>query len=428
MKSKTYLKLVPVLILIVAFIIFSDYAKEEAKTSIEIDSEKFTVVDSEDELNMLLSGQSRYNQDLLLNVEKYNLMTKIEDVKIPLIDEQRDFRIESIWNNRLELILTYSFNVLPSDEDPESIPYLRVNELSFHPDEVDPLNMKVQTHNQVGGNYWPNDGVVFGNRLYRRTILIPALTGKAYEHIRNWSEGTQDLDKAVELFHHINLKGVELVTKKEDGELTQQVEDIAIDYRFMNANPVLENYELNQSVQLNEQSSVTYREYEKRLYRDRIYLSLQTEPELSTLIYRMNGIRGSNTIQEDGAGNHYIEMSNYLGQSMDDIQFSLLSGLYTTDDELKFTIEKEHIQAVQKGENERQLDQKLGEIHDVSFRLDDIRNIGGTFEDVSYVITLTVETMADDRDLHFRIYNEKDEHAKRFYRCESVDRGHGSKR
>ncbi|MGM7701334.1 hypothetical protein ACSVDE_06370 [Pseudalkalibacillus sp. Hm43] len=407
MKSKTYLKLLPVLILIAAFIIVSNYAKEEASTSFEVDRENFKVVDTEDELESLLAGQSRYNGDLLIKAYQYDLMKEIEGVKVPLIDEQRDFRVESMWNHRLDLILTYSFNLLPSDKIPEAIPHLRVNELTYHPDDDDPLNMTVQTHNQVGGNYWPNDGVVYENRLYRRTVLIPVMTEDLYDQIRNWSEGPSNFNDAAESIHQVDLKNIELVTKKENGAETKTMEDVEIPYRFQEFNPKLETFQLDQSVDLKEQSSITYTKFDKHLYDDRLYFSLQTKTELRTLTFRVNGMMGNSSILKDEEGHTYIQLHHYPSLLNDEIQFSLLSGLYTTGDELDFTIEKEHLQAVQNGGKERRLERDIGEIHDVSFRLEDIRSLGEVFEGSDYAITIAVEAEGD-RDLHFRPDDEEE--------------------
>ncbi len=402
MKNNKHLKLIPVLILILGFILFSNYAKEKTNTTFEVDRDNFKVVDSVAELNAFLAGQARYNGDLLLKVDRYGLMKEIEGVKVALIDEQRDFRVDSIWNHRFELILTYSFNLLPRDKDPDAIPYLRVNQLTFQPDHGDPLNLEVQTHNQVGGNYWPNDGVVYENRLYRRTVLVPHMTEKAYDQIRNWVDGPSDFDEAAKSIHQVAIKNIELVTKKENGVELKTMEDVEVAYRFQEFNPKLETFELNQSVVLNDQTSITYTKFDKHLYGDRIYFSLQSEHELRTLKYRLNGITGYGYIQKDEEGQSYIQINHYPRQATDEIQFSLLSGFYTTGDELSFTIEKKHLQAVQNGGNEQRFGRELGEIHDVTFRLENLIILGERFEESDYAITITVEAKDDERDLHFR--------------------------
>ncbi|MCF6136520.1 hypothetical protein [Pseudalkalibacillus berkeleyi] len=421
MKSKKYIKVIAILLVVIAFLFISDRFMKEEKTSFKVDPEQFEIAQSKEELNHLLINHVRYNKDQLFKITRYDLMTDIEDVEIPLIDEQRDLRIESIWNNHLELIITYSFNMLPSDRSPESIPYLRVNGGSLHPDGKDPITLDFQNHVQPGGKFWPNDGVVLENRMYRRALLVPSIDNEVFEKMSEWigeSKSHEKIYEALDLIHQVDLKGVELVTKQEGGEQSKSVQDIPIEYRFMSHDAILETIELNQTAQLDEQSTITYTKFEKRLKESRIYLSIDSNKPLSSLKYKVNGLRGFDRIYKDENGESYIKAPQFRYQRGNDGEFklSILSGFYASEDELNFTISKGDLEPIQNGQNEREFKHDLGEINNVHFKFDEIRRVKGRFGDMDILFYFNVEIMDGfDRDLNFRIYRDGEQQVDPYY-------------
>ncbi|MGM7701333.1 hypothetical protein ACSVDE_06365 [Pseudalkalibacillus sp. Hm43] len=438
MKGKnTLAKLLPVLLILGAFFFISEMFKEKERTSFAVDREAFIVVDSEEELKERLGREVQYfDPEMFKLMEKHNLITEIENVNIPVVEEQREFRIESLYNQGLGLFMTYSLDVLPNDESPDDIPYFEFDRLKLTADGEDPLELGVGRHGGFQDQHWQSDGVVFQNRIYRRVVYEPDWNEKVLKTLSSWVNSKEmdnfdHINEAIMKISKIELQEVELVKKGNAGGEKFALQDIALDYQMKSQDPLLESVSVNKSTNLGNGRSITYTDFETRLHQKRLYFEMNSPLELNEVYYKYGKIEGQSSVRKDADGRQYIEIYHdpYNGDlGPDEPTISLLSGSYPTDEELTFTITKDEFQKfrakMEQDENVYEINRDLGVVNTIDFELVKLEiNPNGPHQD-NYGFFLKVDPEHEyDRHIYFQSYERYLETIKEHPEAEMHFRG-----
>lgn len=379
-RKQTLLKIIPLLLVLVAFLFLSDKLKEKERTSFTVDNEKFNVAETEEELHKRLTNEIRnFHPELMLKLDRYNLLTDIEGVDVQIMDGQRTFQIESIWNEGMRLLLTYSIELSPFDQEPDDVPHLTIDRLTFGKNEKS-IELPVENFDGIPQRQFRSDGVVFKNKIYRRVIVESYWHEDTMQTLMSWVEGDQTgtdemtrIDQAIKQINRIALNDVSFHQKSNDESVTN-IEKIDIPYKMQGWNPVLAKYPIDRAHVVTPDTQITFEEFEIRLHQSRIYLELVSPHELNELEYKMNGVIRTDRIMRDENGRDYLELPHFLrlDETNDEVEMEMLSGIFNTDEEIRFTIDDE-LEAFRKGLKEGksryQVDRRIGELNDIEFEL-----------------------------------------------------------
>ncbi|WP_261133673.1 hypothetical protein [Bacillus sp. Marseille-Q3570] len=374
MKKKKLIKIIPVVLIMVAFFLISEKFQERERTAISVDDEKFRVTESKSDLRK----QLRFEVDMpdygfQQRVDEYSLDTEIDDVNVSIMEKRRDFRIHSVVNQHLGLLITYSFNLLPDDEEPNDIPYLLLDRLTYFTEDKKPLEIDVQYPTEQNAFNWPNDGIVYENRLYRRVFIeadFPTLEN-------DWTAR----EGAIEKIHKVELKDVHFIKKDKPEDQPIYIEDITLKSNFIGENTILETKDLEETLQLNETVSIHFKRLETLLYSQRLYLDIGSEDEkttLRTLIYERNGRPDRAIIEKDEDGNQFLTLPIFEENMTDRFEFKILAAEIPSEEELTFKVTKEELTAYRKRgvDSIHNINRTLGVVNGTEFTLHTIRPSG----------------------------------------------------
>ncbi|MCF6137274.1 hypothetical protein [Pseudalkalibacillus berkeleyi] len=379
MKGKqTLKKIIPVLLILIAFVFISEKFKEKERTTFAVNREKFVVVDTEKQLKERLANELRYFEPQMFELlEKHDLISKIESVNIPVVEAQREFRIESLYNRGLSLIITYSLDVLPNDEIPDDIPHFEFDRLKVTADGEEPLELSMGSQERYQDYQWKSEGVVYKNRIYRRAVFEHDQNREILKTLSKWvnskdKENLYHIDQAIMKISNIELQEASLVKQNSSNEKFQ-LENIAIDYKMKSHDPLLESFSINKSANLGDGKTITYSDIEFRLHQKRLYFELNTPVEFNKVHYKYGKMQGQSSIQQDTDGRRFISVYQNPVFDTDDTTISLLSGSYPTNEEIKFTITKGDFQKfrekIAQDENVYEINRDLGNVNSMDFEL-----------------------------------------------------------
>lgn len=380
MKGKnTLAKILPVLLILVAFFFVSEQFKEKERTSFAVDREEFVVVDTEEQLKARLATESQdIDPEMLELVEKHNLMTTIDSVNIPVVEEQREFRIESLFNQGLRLFITYSLEVLPNDKDPDAIPHFQFDRLKVTADGQDPLEISMREGHDYQNYHYRNDGIVYKNRIYRRVIVQEDWNEDTMRTLASWVKGSQaenfdHIDQAIMKISKIELQDVELVKKRKNGEEKFALDDISIDYNMKSWNPLLDTRTINKTVQLGNGNSITYTEFENRLQQRRLYFEMETPHDFAEIHYEVGTMDSYSHLQKDAEGRQYIDIHRFPRSESEESTISLVAATYPTEEEIEFLITEKEFMAfrtvLQENKDSHDINRDVGSINGINFKL-----------------------------------------------------------
>jgi hypothetical protein len=352
--------------------------------------------------------------EMIKLLEKHGFLKQLNGISIPVIEEQRDLQIESLWNQGLSLMLTYSLNVLPSDQKPDEIPYFKFDRLKVTAEGEEPLEIPIMSTDQQSMYNWPNEGVVLDNRIYRRVWIHPEWDENIMKKMSGWMDEKESgeaydfMDQAVLKINKVAFEEAELVVKGEEQDRSIAVDDIALDYQMQSWDPLLDTIQMDKTVQLGGGESITYKNYEIHLHQQRLYFDMESESEYSKLTYKVNGMTNQSRILEDEDGNRYITIHYYPGIQKEKLSFSLLDGSYPTNKELKFSITEDQLNAFRNGleqkENVYEINQDLGTINGIAFKLLRLEKTDQGPSHLNYGYALEIDS-GEDFGLNMRFRN-----------------------
>ncbi|MGP4079682.1 hypothetical protein ACTWQL_07165 [Pseudalkalibacillus sp. R45] len=381
MKKKRLIKIIPIVLVMVAFFVISEKYQERERTAFSVDEEKFRVAESEADLRK----QLRFEVDMpdygfQQRVEEFNLDTQVDNVNVPIMEKRRDFRIHSVFNQHLGLLITYSFNLLPGDEEPNDVPYLLLERLTYFAKDKKPLEIPVQNPIELHASNWRNDGIVYGNRLYRRVFIEPD-----YQKLQDSSSWSLENDwtswaGAIDKIQKVELKDSHFVKNNKREDKPIYIEDIMLKSNFVGENTVLESRDLEETLQLNETVSIQFNRLETLLYSQRFYININSEDDTSlrTLIYELNGRPDTALIEKDKNGNQFLTLPIFEENMRDRFEFKVLSAEIPSEEELTFKITKEELAAYRQRDVDtiHNINRKLGVVNGTQFTLHTLRPSG----------------------------------------------------
>ncbi len=416
MKGKnTLAKILPVLLILGAFFFISEKFKEKERTSFAVDREEFVVVDTEEQLKARLATElSNFDPQMFELLEKHDLITKIESVNVPIVEEQREFRIESLYNRGLSLIITYSLDVLPNDKNPDDIPHFEFDRLIATAEGEEPLELAVGTHGGHQDYHWQRDGVVYNNRIYRRVFFEHDWDENILKTLSSWAdtkdkENFDHIERAIMKISKIELQEAELEKKRNTSNEKFALQDITIDYQMQSQDPLLATFAINETADLGEGRSITYTDVENRLHQKRLYFEMNSPFEFNEVYYEYARMQGQTIIHEDADGRKFFSVYQDPQFETNDLAISLLSGSYPTKEEIKFTITKEDFnrfrEKIEQDQDVYEINRDLGKVNTMDFELVKLeRNPHGPNRN-NYGFFLKVDSNNDyDRHLYFQNY------------------------
>ncbi|WP_221564735.1 hypothetical protein [Alkalihalobacillus sp. TS-13] len=421
MKGKNkFIKIIPVALIVVAFLFITDKFQEKERTSFAVDEEVFNVAKTQSELEEKLNQSVRnYDPQQLQLIEKYDLMTEIKDVEVNILEERRTFKIHSVWNEDMRLLVTYSLDLSPFDEKPEEIPYLSLDRLTYHADGQEPFEVAVGNRNHPGGFYLPNDGVVYENRIYHRLWIEPEFNEKLFQDFSEWLDAEQKHTyntEAVSKINKIELGDIELIQKTEnDSERSIAMEDLSFDYPFQSWNPILEKKPINQTVKLADDVEITFTDLEMRLNFSQLNVEIDSPYEFNRLNYQYDENKDFAPIQTRPDGQQFLGLPHFQSLNFvntEELKLKVLGATYSTTEELSHKLTSGDLQRFResdnKGNKSEEINRKIGTVNGIEFNLTKMEKdqIGPGANDFNYGFVLSIKADKELQGLHFTNYTE----------------------
>ncbi|WP_347552109.1 hypothetical protein ABFG93_07930 [Pseudalkalibacillus hwajinpoensis] len=239
--KKTIYKLVPVLILFSAFLVYLNWSQESEPT-FEI-NENFEEVQSEDKaIKEIIRGLTGSNL-----ATEYDLFTDV-DHETFLLEERRTLKVEKVWFQYNVLHLIYSVDLLQKDKRNLDIPYLQFDKVSLHSENKE-ISLKLDQSLGMGPN-WLAQGYVSGHRMYRGVAIDIAGSEQNFEelqHVYEWD----DID-------HITIETPKIIhVSNEESVIDSFSINASLDPAY---DQPLKTFKLNESTKLLENSELVWRE------------------------------------------------------------------------------------------------------------------------------------------------------------------------
>ncbi|MGP4079681.1 hypothetical protein ACTWQL_07160 [Pseudalkalibacillus sp. R45] len=421
MKVKNkFIKIVPVVLIVLAFLFITDMFKEKERTSFAVDEEVFNVAKTKSELSEKLNQSVRsYDPQQLQLIEEYDLMTEIKDIEVDILEERRTFKIHSVWNEDMRLLVTYSLDLSPFDDKPEEIPYLSLDRLQYYADGQAPFEIAVGNRDHPGGSYLPNDGVVYKNRIYRRLWIEPEFNEKVFQDFSEWLGAEQKHTyntEAVEKINKIGFGDIGLIQKREDdSEKSIAMEDLSFDYPFKSWNPILEKKPINKTVKLADDIEIIFTDLEMRLNFSQLNVEIDSPYEINRLNYSYNGNQDFAPIQTKPDGQQFLGLPHYQSLNFvntEELNLKVLGATLSTNEELSHTLTSEDLQRFleydKKGKESVEINRKIGTANGIEFNLTKMEKdqIGPGANDFNYGFVLSIKADKELQGLHFANYTE----------------------
>ncbi|TKD68811.1 hypothetical protein [Pseudalkalibacillus hwajinpoensis] len=240
-RKKIGMKLIPVLILFGAFLVYLNWSQNSEPT-FEINKE-FNEVQSETKVFKQISQELTGS---FMPIE-YQLFQDVDLEKV-LVKERRTLEIEKVWMQDNYLHLIYSVDLLQEDQNDKDIPQLTLNELSLHSKE-NSIALKVNQSSNMRSNTIPQS-YVYKHKLYR---------GIAFNMLSS-EEAHDDIQKVYEWNNvdYITLVNPEMVRDSGKGEALDSISfDTSLNPLF---DQTLEAFELNKTTNLDNGLQVNWKD------------------------------------------------------------------------------------------------------------------------------------------------------------------------
>jgi hypothetical protein len=166
LRLQPYKKIIPAILIVISFLLIMNYYQSR-EIAITVDPDKFNVVKSKKELDKEFA---RYIPGLKL-AKEINLVKPLQ-IEFPVIKENREFKIEEAWYYMDRLYMMYSISLKQTDDDPNIIPTISVDEISLETINGDSLTSTINK-NKKGPHIYQEfaKGFVYGNRIYKGIVL-----------------------------------------------------------------------------------------------------------------------------------------------------------------------------------------------------------------------------------------------------------------
>lgn len=177
--KKQFKKLIPVVLIAIG-----NFYQDKEQV-IQVDPEKFNIVDSEDKL---IDFYDKYVYGLRL-AKQFNRVLEY-DMEFPIIKDNRTLRIEEAWYYIDRLFIAYSLDLKQSDGSPADIPSLYVENVTLDTLSGQPQNYTVNKTEYSHRLFKALEkGVVFNNRIYKGTFIRPDINSQSeYQEFINGVE------------------------------------------------------------------------------------------------------------------------------------------------------------------------------------------------------------------------------------------------
>ncbi|WLD91507.1 hypothetical protein [Alkalihalobacillus sp. AL-G] len=411
--NRKIIKYSTVPIILAAFFLISEFVQQKEITTFDVDEEVFKLVDSQAELQKFIPVTSISGIPNYYNlVQAYQLYTSYDDQTFQVPGTRRTLKINQIWNYGSDIFIHYSMNMLPRDDDPETMPYVFFKEMTLH-NGNEKLQMNIQDPDPLQYHHWQNDGVVFERNIHRILHVKPKMNQKIYSTLLEWSGGETNphlMERAgITEVERLTIENVQLITLKED-ELQEKKEitSITLPVSFINRSTALEKIPLDQVIQTNETYTLTLKRYEMSFIDDRLYFQVSPSiPEGSELFFIRDGVIYNQTrVQMNKNGETFINIYPPHRKEKQ-IEMEMQSFEILDRNQLEFTITEQDLAAyrslVQKSGKSvsYSVDRNIGKVNHISFDLMNLRGNISNSDDANFTFELMF-TAKGDLDTHFR--------------------------
>jgi hypothetical protein len=410
-KFKQQLKKIIIIVVIgIAFLIIMNYFQKQEEI-IEVSPDKFTIVDSEKELDKkfgeLIPGYSLANQ--------YNLL-KEYNIELPIIKENRTLRIEKAWLFRDNLFIIYSFNLKQDDDEPENIPTIQIKSLTVETSDGDNQTLTVPNAYKPADFKAMETGYVFNNRIYKGEVIHP----NAFIDTL-----VQKLSSGIEITK-INLNKPILKSEKApDIEVT--LKDLNLDYQFnLEESQTLKKVNVNQKSKLANGDILHWHEFHVGLEGNRLYYSVEpADAKIRRVDFKIDfpeGVKvpeeysyfnGTYPITYDNSGKSYFYIPSFE-EFPEALTLNLTGVEYVGKERVQFTIPKDEIDLYFNKKNYNANIKEVGKTKDYIFMYGGLSQIEiNNQRAMGLKIGISRNDNQNVMDMYFMSNNQYEENLKR---------------
>lgn len=325
-------KIIIGLLLLIAFVIYTQYEKS-AEPTWKVNDENFVVMEDWEEL--MDTEKSKFSD---LKFADHFKLLKNSQISIPLANNQRKFQVERTYNFGQQLYILYSVDLVERDKQESDIPRLSVNQVEITSKKGKTFHFPIDMYEGEGAI----GGVVYKHKLYR-SMMVHA----QYDNIE-----TDEDWKEVFSSETVRLLNPTLTSNKAKMKLDHLTFKVK-PHNVFNLPPVLAAEKIDRSLQLYNNKEVHLDAFEIYQMGSRIKLDSNIDKDLVSLLGTIENGQDNYTLHADiteneGSG-YFMETYTALDDllNMDDrdhIKLSFTHSVHRTDKSYAFSVSKQDLE------------------------------------------------------------------------------------
>lgn len=390
-------KIIIGLLLLIAFVIYTQY-KKSAEPTWKVNDENFVVMEDWEEL--MDTEKSKFSD---LKFADHFKLLKNSQISIPLANNQRKFQVERTYNFGQQLYILYSVDLVERDKQESDIPRLTVNQVEITSKKGKTFHFPIDIYEGEGAI----GGVVYKHKLYR-SMMVHA----QYDNIE-----TDEDWKEVFSSEKVTLLNPTLTSNK--GKLKLEHLNFKVrPHNVFELPPVLAAEEIDRSLQLYNNKEVHLDKFEIYQMGSRIKLDSNIDKDLVSLVGTIENGQDNYPLQADitqneGSG-YFIETYSALDDllNMDDsdqLKLSFTHSIHRTNKSYAFSVSKQDLeQFASNPEKDITRNEVIANDNDYKVIYRGIeKDVSNNEKGIRFSIESKVENVRQDEYLHFQPnYNE----------------------
>lgn len=325
-------KIITGLLLLIAFVIYTQYEKS-AEPTWKVNDENFVVMKDWEEL--MDTEKSKFSD---LKFADHFKLLKNSQISIPLANNQRKFQVERTYNFGQQLYILYSVDLVERDKQESDIPRLSVNQVEITSKKGKTFHFPIDMYEGEGAI----SGVVYKHKLYR-SMMVHA----QYDNIE-----TDEDWKEVFSSETVKLLNPTLTSNKGKMKLDHLTFKVK-PHHALELPPVLAAEKIDQSLQLYNNKEVYLDAFEIYQMGSRIKLDSNIDKDLVSLVGTIKNGHDNYSLHADiteneGSG-YFMETYTALDAllNMDDtdhLKLSFTHSIHRTDKSYAFSVSKQDLE------------------------------------------------------------------------------------
>jgi hypothetical protein len=325
-------KIIIGLLLLIAFVIYTQYEKS-AEPTWKVNDENFVVMEDWEEL--MDTEKSKFSD---LKFADHFKLLKNSQISIPLANNQRKFQVERTYNFGQQLYILYSVDLVERDKQESDIPRLSVNQVEITSKKGKTFHFPIDIYEGEGAI----GGVVYKHKLYR-SMMVHA----QYDNIE-----TDEDWKEVFSSETVKLLSPTLTSNKGKMKLDHLTFKVR-PHNVFELPPGLAAEKIDRSLQLYNNEEVHLDKFEIYQMGLRIKLDSNIDKDLVSLYGTIENGQDNYTLhagitENEGSG-YYMETYSALDEllNMDDsdhLKLSFTHSIHRTDKSYTFSVSKQDLE------------------------------------------------------------------------------------